>query len=92
MHLEEPPLRRGQLALERLDDLASRCLYMWIHQLGQLLRIALSGDQSLDDAASADPEDLADWTRDHQARNVEKLLDPQRVPADLAYELFASTC
>src|SRR5438105_2671446 len=55
----------------------------------QLLRVALSRDDGFQNRPPAYPENIADQTGDLEVGILERLLDTQRVLADLAGKLLA---
>jgi hypothetical protein len=75
MQLHEPPLMGRDTPRERLHQLGALVLQGAASQVRQLHRIGLAGDESPEDRAAADPENVADQPGDFQVGRVKRLLD-----------------
>jgi len=77
-----PPVHRG-------DDVRAAGLQAHVGAIGQPLGIGLPGDQRREDRPAAGAQDVGDHPRQLHVGVFQRLLQPLRVPRDLADELLA---
>lgn len=84
MHPQYAPLLQSQPTLQCFPQLRASGSHPRMSQIRQPLGVGLSCNQCTEDGPAADAHQIADQTCDLQAGYIKRLLDTERVPADLA--------